>query len=399
MVGVLDDQRARPAGDLGGQPPGELVGLGAGRREEDGVEPGRHRRHQSLGELDHLGVEVARVGVEPPQLTTDPLGDRRVGVADDRDVVVGVQVATTVGCDQPRPLPADEVERPVVEQRRDGAAHRLLASLPECHAVPGRGRPGPGEAVQPQRQRGRRQPRQLVRRPGVGVVVLRDVGRVVGVRGRPTARDDGAQGESRQHQLAEHLDLLGRQLTHALVAAERRTGELPRRADLGGAGVAQHGGERDGEVRDVGGVVHVAEVDDAGDRAVGREQVGQRDVGVVDPAGQRRDRAEACGHPPDDRVQRVVGGQAGRGRDGREGAYVPVERPTPGRGVEEAAERAGGACGRRADLLGEVLGDDLSLERCPGDGRDEPGQALAALVVDDRDDVGAVTGGYDARDR
>ena len=124
VVAVLDDQRAAAAGPLGGEPPGELVGLGAGRREEDGVEPVGHGRDDPLGQLDDLGVEVARVGVEPTKLPPDPEGDRRVGVADDGDVVVGVEVATTVGGGQPGALAADDLQRLVVEERRDGAAHR-----------------------------------------------------------------------------------------------------------------------------------------------------------------------------------------------------------------------------------------------------------------------------------
>ena len=180
--------RRVPPVRLGGQPPGQLVGLGARGREEDGVEPRRHRRHQPLGELDDLRVEVARVGVEPPELPADALDDGRVGVPDDGDVVVGVEVAAAVGREEPRALTADDLQRLVVEERRDRAAHRVARGAEQGAGVAGRRRRVParrcsrcassvGDSCSSSRRRTR-----------VGVVVLRDVRRVVGVGHRAAAR-------------------------------------------------------------------------------------------------------------------------------------------------------------------------------------------------------------------
>ncbi len=85
-------------------------------------------------------------------------------------------------------------------------------------------------------------------------------------------------------------------------------------------------------------------------------------------------------------------------RDARQGADVPVEVAAARGRVEEAAQGLRGAGGEGADLLGDVLGDDLSLELVTRHGRDQPRQARAALVVGDRDDV-LVAGRHRARDR
>ena len=122
MVGVLGDDGGVAAGAGGGHPPGELVGLGAGGGEQARVQWPGHGREQSLGELDDAVVQVPGVGVEDAELAADRLGHGGVGVPDDGDVVVGVEVAGAVGGKQPRSFAADDVQGPGVEQRTERAA-------------------------------------------------------------------------------------------------------------------------------------------------------------------------------------------------------------------------------------------------------------------------------------
>ena len=98
VVGELGHQGAGATGGGRGQPPGQVGRLAAGVDQQHGVEPGRHRRHQALGELDGARVQVAQVGAEQPRLVGDRPAHTRVCVADDRDVVVGVDVRPAVGC-------------------------------------------------------------------------------------------------------------------------------------------------------------------------------------------------------------------------------------------------------------------------------------------------------------
>ncbi len=56
----------------------------------------------------------------------------------------------------------------------------------------------------------------------------------------------------------------------------------------------------------------------------------------------------------------------------------------PAAGWKKPAQRLRRAGGGRADLLGDVLGDDLALELGARHGRDQPREAGAAVVVGDR---------------
>ena len=71
------------------------------------------------------------MSVEDPELAADRLGHGGVGVPDDGDVVVSVEVPGAVGREQPRPFTADDVQRPGVEQRAERAAGNRAATLPQ----------------------------------------------------------------------------------------------------------------------------------------------------------------------------------------------------------------------------------------------------------------------------
>ena len=119
------------AGERRGQPPGEVVRLGAGVDEQHGVEPGvrRHRRDQPLGQLDRRLVQVAHVRVQPAGLAGDRLGDPWVPVPDARHVVVGIEVAPAVGVGHPDAARADDVDRLVVRQRLHGRPEGRVAPM------------------------------------------------------------------------------------------------------------------------------------------------------------------------------------------------------------------------------------------------------------------------------
>ena len=146
--------------------------------------------------------------------------------------------------------------------------------------------------------------------------------------------------------------------------------------------------------------MHVAEVDDAGDPAVGGEQVGQGDVGVVDPAGQRGQRGSDRGHPLDDRAERVVGREPRACRDAREARV----RPSRARGCRRPGGRSRAARGAVRAVAAPTCSARSSVTTCPSSG--VPGTVVISrarharpVVVDDRDDVGAVERGARPRDR
>ena len=122
VVGEVGDQGAGAAGGGRRQPPGQVGRLAAGVDQEHGVEARRHGRDQALGELDGARVQVAQVGAEQSCLVGDRAADPRVRVADDRDVVVGVDVGPAGAVGQGGAAAADEVQR--ARSRSAGPARR-----------------------------------------------------------------------------------------------------------------------------------------------------------------------------------------------------------------------------------------------------------------------------------
>ena len=91
------------------EPQRQLVGLGAGVDQEDGVERRREARGERLRELDHCGVQEPGVGVEPPKLPRDRGLDGGVAVAEHGDVVDDVDVGAAARVHEmvaPAPLDA-----------------------------------------------------------------------------------------------------------------------------------------------------------------------------------------------------------------------------------------------------------------------------------------------------
>jgi hypothetical protein len=115
-----------------------------------------------------------------------------VGVPDDGDVVVGVEVPGAVGGEQPRTFTADDVQRPGVEQRAERAAGNQAAAPEQFVRLRG-GRSGAwwdrqagtGQGVQAAGDLVRAEVEELAEDTAGAGVVLADVGLVVRVGGRP----------------------------------------------------------------------------------------------------------------------------------------------------------------------------------------------------------------------
>jgi hypothetical protein len=170
-----------------------------------------------------------------------------------------------------------------------------------------------------------------------------------------------------------------------LVASKHRSRELPGANGLLARGVAQDRGEGDREITHVSRMVHVAEVDEPGDAARTDQDVRQRNVGMVEPGGERAGRLGGGGQPRQDpgepRAQVADGIQDARSGQHRGGAaYVPVEGPVTGP-VEQALQGQAGPGGQGPDLPGKLARDGLAFRGLAREDRYQPGQARAAGVV------------------
>ncbi len=110
MIGERRAQPATLAGERGRESPGEVVRLRPRVHEEDRIEAVGAGRDQSFREVDGAFVEVAQIRVELAGLTSDGLADPWMAMAHARDVVVGIEVAATVGIDHPHPLGAAHLD-------------------------------------------------------------------------------------------------------------------------------------------------------------------------------------------------------------------------------------------------------------------------------------------------
>ena len=174
-LGHRDDVVA--AGGRHRQPQRQVVGLGAGVDQEHGVQRVGQGGGQPLGERDHDAVVEPRVGVEPAPLPRHRVGQLRMAVAEDRDVVDHVEVAAAVGGEQVLAPAALDARRVVVVVLLHGGERRSRggAAAPRCRRLAGppagrpeQRRPGrrPGSASPPRTPAGRsRAPRR--RRAGV----------------------------------------------------------------------------------------------------------------------------------------------------------------------------------------------------------------------------------------
>ena len=127
MVGVAGDDHAPSPRHGAGDPHGQVDGLAPGAREDGLVQRRREQAGEVLGVGDDLIGQIARVSVENAELLADRLPHRRVGVADDRNVVIRVQVVQPVGIEQVSTFPAHQMERAIVEEPV-GSAHRCVSS-------------------------------------------------------------------------------------------------------------------------------------------------------------------------------------------------------------------------------------------------------------------------------
>ena len=380
-------------GDGARDPPGEVVRLRARVDEHDRVERPAGRRDEPLGDLERGLVQVALVRVQPSRLADDRLDDARVPVAYDRDVVVRVEIAPSVGGDQPDALAAHEMERVAIGQpgqRRPEHPRATIGEGRHGHSPPRLAPAEPSRDLLPaDRVEQREERRRLAAEPGLERV------RVVVQRG-PRGRHHDRGAHPGREQLAEDRPLPGLEWRHPLVAVEHQpngpegvVSVAPRDRGLGDGHRVDH------ERR----VARIAEVDDPGhlavfvDEHVRGAQVrvddlraepgpGRRDDGLVAVQGVRhepadggvRDRVE---HRP--QPERVLG--------------VPQHHPPRGR-VPEPAQRPPDARRHRTPVAERLVAQRVTGNRgTAGQPVVQPDMVLAVRARDDRPERGRIVVG------
>ena len=156
-LGHRDDVVA--AGGRHGQAQRQVVGLRTGVDQEHRVQRVGQGGGQSLGERDHAAVVEPRVGVEAAPLARGRVGQHRMAVAEDGDVVDHVQIAAPVGGQHVLAPAAFDAGRVVVVVLLDGG-ERVRTAAPQLLAVVGRRRcrlqaeqrAGIGDQAQPARR-------------------------------------------------------------------------------------------------------------------------------------------------------------------------------------------------------------------------------------------------------
>ena len=114
VVGVFEDDDVFAAGVGTGEAQGEFVGFAAGVDEIADAQGFRQKLREALGITVHVVVEVARVGVEQGDLLLHGANDARMAVADERHVVVNVEIgAAGVVVEELLPT-ADNFERMLI---------------------------------------------------------------------------------------------------------------------------------------------------------------------------------------------------------------------------------------------------------------------------------------------
>ncbi len=366
VVGPRRRDTARGAGGVAGDPPRQVVGLAAGVHQEHPVEPSRQGGQQSFGQLDGGLLQIAAVGVERGELGADRVDDRWVRVSQHRHVVVGIEVAATVGPFQEQPPPTHEMHRL-------GVAELQPAEVRACVEQVRRGSPPVGEPATDVR----RAPvvaRRDGREPGcqcveadvehgleLAVRLVADLRREALLPGPPSGDQDG-RGVATGHQVSEKLDLLRLQRGDGVIARQ----DLLRELQVGVA--TEHVRRRHRQVADQSRVGHVPEVGDAGDRQrlvdedVGGGQVVVHDLGAQPEQLWSDSLLEAVEHRTHGRTLRLLDRREPRSQL-REASYVPGDR-VGRRRVYEAAQRLPEAR-RGATPLAQLRGPQLLRRRMP----------------------------------
>ena len=248
---------------------------------------GGQRRDQPFRQLDDVLVEVARVRVERGGLRGDGRHDPRVGVPDDRHVVVRVEVAPPVGGLHPRALC----------RGRGGAASGSSVPRARCPSTPRRR--ASSSSVGTRRAIGVR-PIDARRRAASSKPMPSSCSSsshagsaqpwmyaLSGYCRRPDGADEDRLGHATSQEVGEEIGLERFERRDRCVPCEEGLAHLEH---VGPAADERLQGGR--HVEDERGVGHVAEVDDPGHpAAIVEEQVVERDVVVDDlrpEAGERR---------------------------------------------------------------------------------------------------------------
>jgi len=91
VISVFEDENIFAAGVRARDAEGEFIGFAAGIDEVADAERLRKERSEALGVTIGVVVEIAGVGVEDGELVLDDANDARMGVADERNIIVDVE--------------------------------------------------------------------------------------------------------------------------------------------------------------------------------------------------------------------------------------------------------------------------------------------------------------------
>ena len=136
MIGARHDDHVAMSGVRPRQPQGKLVRFAAAGGEEADREWRGELRGQATGIKQDLLVQVACVGVEHRQLLRDRPHDLRVAVADVRHIVVGVEVALSVGVPEPGAESPHDLERFAIGEAQVRSEELTPAGEQRCGGRP-----------------------------------------------------------------------------------------------------------------------------------------------------------------------------------------------------------------------------------------------------------------------
>ena len=92
VVGVFQNNDVLALSVCTGKPQGQFVRFAAGVHEETDAQRFGKQPRQPLGVAVHIVMEIARIGIEQRELCLRRLDHARMAVADERHVVVNVEI-------------------------------------------------------------------------------------------------------------------------------------------------------------------------------------------------------------------------------------------------------------------------------------------------------------------
>jgi hypothetical protein len=130
VIRPLGRDDALPAARVARDAKRQLVRLTPGAAERGHGKPAVEEGGEALGVSHDVLIEIAGVDVEDRGLAGERRDDARMAMADVRHIIIGVEIAFTLGVIQPDAFAPDQMQRPFVKERRV-AAQNAIASFQE----------------------------------------------------------------------------------------------------------------------------------------------------------------------------------------------------------------------------------------------------------------------------